>query len=148
MLTVGLIPWAITRWRLDDPFFGWTGWRWIGVALLVVGVAVGAATATAFVRHGRGTPAPWAPPKHFVARGLYRRVRNPMYLGKLALLLGQSLLFASEWLLGWTAAVGAGFHLFVVLHEEPELKRRFGASYEEYRSRVPRWVPRLRSERS
>jgi protein-S-isoprenylcysteine O-methyltransferase Ste14 len=147
-LVVVVIPWLISRWDLEDPFLGWDGWRAVGGLLLGLGLAVGISTATVFVRHGRGTPAPWAPPERFVAVGLYRWTRNPMYLGKLALLLGQALVLGSVPLLVWTAAVGAGFHLFVVLHEEPELKRRFGASYEEYRSRVPRWVPHLRRERS
>ena len=95
-----------------------------------------------FTFTGRGTPAVWDPPVVFVSKGLYRFVRNPMYLAIVGVLVGEALFFQSA-TLGWMAAgFAAGFHLFVVFYEERALKRRFGASYEHYCSEVSRWLPR------
>ena len=98
-----------------------------------------------FATHGRGSPAPVAPPKQLVARGLYRHVRNPMYVGVAAILLGEALLFASLALLWYAVAIVFGFNLFVLLYEEPTLRRKFGDAYERYCRAVPRWIPRLRA---
>jgi protein-S-isoprenylcysteine O-methyltransferase Ste14 len=87
---------------------------------------------------------PWAPPDRFVVRGTYRFVRNPMYVGVVALILGQALLLGRWILVAWAAAAAIIFHLFLVLHEEPGLRRRFGTEYDEYSRRVGRWAPRLR----
>lgn len=97
-----------------------------------------------FLRQGRGTPAPVDPPKELVATGFYRYVRNPMYVGVLALILGHFLWFGYWNLLIYAIVVFVAFHTFVTLYEEPTLKRKFGASYEEYLKRVPRWIPRFR----
>jgi protein-S-isoprenylcysteine O-methyltransferase Ste14 len=94
---------------------------------------------------GKGTPAPFDPPKEVVVRRLYCFVRNPMYLGDLLVLVGESLLFESAILLIYAALMLCVFHLFVVLHEEPTLKRKFGESYERYRKVVPRWIPAWRA---
>jgi protein-S-isoprenylcysteine O-methyltransferase Ste14 len=117
-------------------------------------IALGAAfycwCAWEFASAGRGTPAPIDPPKLLVARGLYRVVRNPMYVGVLLVLLGESLVFGSWDLLRYAVLVWLCFHLFVVLYEEPALRRKFGASYEDYCQRVWRWTlqlpPRGRTE--
>ena len=98
-----------------------------------------------FALLGLGTPAPVAPPRHLVVSGLYRRVRNPMYVAVLALVLGQALLLGHAVLLEYAAAAWAGFHLFVLLYEEPTLRRSFGAEYERFCANVPRWIPRLRA---
>ncbi|HJZ84265.1 MAG TPA: isoprenylcysteine carboxylmethyltransferase family protein [Polyangia bacterium] len=108
-------------------------------ALALAGAAVLLRCVWDFFAAGQGTLAPVDPPRHLVVRGLYRFTRNPMYNGVLALLLGQAWLFRSVALVEYTAAVFAGFHLFVVLYEEPTLESRFGDSYREYRRRVPRW---------
>jgi protein-S-isoprenylcysteine O-methyltransferase Ste14 len=97
-----------------------------------------------FLVQGRGTPAPIDPPKEVVAAGFYRYVRNPMYVGVLLILVGHFLWFETIWLLVYAAIVFLAFHVFVTLYEEPTLKRKFGASYEEYLRRVPRWIPRFR----
>jgi protein-S-isoprenylcysteine O-methyltransferase Ste14 len=97
-----------------------------------------------FATKGRGTPAPLDPPKELVARGLYRRVRNPMYVGVTAILLGESLLFASVALLWYAVAVVIMFNFWVLFYEEPTLRRSFGEAYERYCRAVPRWLPRLR----
>jgi protein-S-isoprenylcysteine O-methyltransferase Ste14 len=97
-----------------------------------------------FLVQGRGTPAPIDAPKELVATGFYRYVRNPMYVGVLLMLLGHFLWFQFAWLIFYAALVFLSFHLFVTLYEEPTLKRNFGASYEEYLRRVPRWIPRFK----
>jgi protein-S-isoprenylcysteine O-methyltransferase Ste14 len=98
-----------------------------------------------FLAQGRGTPAPIDPPKELVAVGFYRYVRNPMYVGIFLILLGHFLWFKYLWLLVYLGVVFLFFHLFVTLYEEPTLKRKFGASYENYLKKVPRWIPRIRA---
>ena len=110
--------------------------------LLAIGGGLVLETTARFALQGRGTPAPFAAPERFVARGSYRVVRNPMYVGVLALIVGQALLLGREVLLLWAGVAALLFHLFVVLHEEPELRKRFGTEYEDYRRRVGRWLPR------
>lgn len=97
-----------------------------------------------FLHEGRGTPAPIDPPKELVATGFYRYVRNPMYVGVFLLVLGHFLWFGFLWLLVYLAIVFLIIHTFVTTYEEPTLKRKFGASYEEYLKRVPRWIPRFK----
>lgn len=97
-----------------------------------------------FLKEGRGTPAPVDPPKELVATGFYRYVRNPMYVGVLAVIIGHFLWFAYWNLLIYAIVVFVAFHTFVRYYEEPTLKRKFGAAYEDYLKRVPRWLPRFR----
>jgi protein-S-isoprenylcysteine O-methyltransferase Ste14 len=109
--------------------------------LLATGAMIYAWCVWDFARFGRGTPAPLDAPKRLVARGLYRHTRNPMYLGVLCTILGWAVLFRAGRLLLYALGIGLCFHLFVVLYEEPHLRKVFEASYEEYRSRVNRWLP-------
>jgi protein-S-isoprenylcysteine O-methyltransferase Ste14 len=139
-LMAGLVPWLLTRWHSDDPPLAL---QVLGVLLLALGAILVVEAFARFALEGRGTPMPWAPPTRFVARGSYRFVRNPMYVGVVSLILGQALLLGREILLLWAAASAAIFHLFVVLEEEPGLRRRFGADYEEYSRQVGRWLPRF-----
>ena len=97
-----------------------------------------------FFREGRGTPAPIDPPKELVAVGFYRYVRNPMYVGIFLMLIGHFLWFEYWNLLTYTIIVFLAFHTFVIFYEEPTLKRKFGAAYEDYLNRVPRWFPRFK----
>src|SRR5262249_45432439 len=92
---------------------------------------------------GLGTPAPVAPTRNLVVTGLYRYVRNPMYVGVLAAIVGQAFLFGSVPLMGYALLVWLCFFAFVVLYEEPTLQSTYGASYERYRANVPRWWPRV-----
>jgi protein-S-isoprenylcysteine O-methyltransferase Ste14 len=96
-----------------------------------------------FVYSGRGTPAPIDPPKQLVVGGLYRFVRNPMYVGVGLILIGESLLFESGRLFVYTLGVGVVFNLFVLFYEEPTLRKKFGYEYAAYCRSVPRWLPRL-----
>jgi protein-S-isoprenylcysteine O-methyltransferase Ste14 len=97
-----------------------------------------------FGRSGRGTLSPADPPQRLVVRGLYRYVRNPMYLSVTAILLGEALLTRSLALAVYWAIFFLAANAFVIGYEEPTLRRRFGASYDEYTRKVPRWVPRIR----
>jgi protein-S-isoprenylcysteine O-methyltransferase Ste14 len=97
-----------------------------------------------FLIQGRGTPTPIDPPKELVAVGFYRYVRNPMYVGVLAVIIGHFLWFGFWNLLIYASLVFIAFHAFVTLYEEPTLKENFGAAYEEYLKRVPRWIPKFK----
>jgi protein-S-isoprenylcysteine O-methyltransferase Ste14 len=134
------VPIAIGR--AAPPSFALGPLRWLGLLPLALGTAALLWCARDFAVRGRGTPAPIDPPRVLVVQGLYRYVRNPMYVGAVLVLLGHSLWFGSPALLGYLAAVFCGFHLFVVLYEEPALTRRFGDAYRDYLASVPRWLPR------
>lgn len=97
-----------------------------------------------FTFKGRGTPLPADPPKELVITGPYHYVRNPIYVGVMLIFLGHFLWFGYLELLMYMVSAFIGGHFFVVLYEEPTLKRKFGASYEDYLQRVPRWIPRIR----
>ncbi len=99
-----------------------------------------------FTFKGHGTPNPIDPPKELVATGLYRYVRNPIYVGVLIIIIGHFFWFRTIWMLAYAVVVFLFFHLFVTLYEEPTLKRRFGAAYENYCRSVPRWKPKLKAK--
>jgi len=117
----------------------WTGYS--GLVVGAVGIWIYLWAMASFLTRGQGTPAPSAPPVHFVAAGPYRYVRNPMYLSGMVILAAEALLFRSVYLLVFMGVLLAAFHTFVVRYEEPHLRRRFGAEYERYLERVPRWLP-------
>jgi protein-S-isoprenylcysteine O-methyltransferase Ste14 len=156
--------WLATRslfWAVLFPGMvaGYLPWRFFGVreapidvhhprtvlAIVVVlcGVVVLATTVWEFAHHGRGTLSPADPPRTLVVQGLYRFVRNPMYLGVTLVLLGETLLVARASLLLYWATWFAAVNLFVMAHEEPYLRTQFGESYERYTREVGRWVPRV-----
>ncbi len=118
--------------------------RFAAVQLLVSGAAIYAWCVWDFASFGRGTPAPIDAPKRLVVRGLYRCVRNPMYVGVLTVVLGWAVLFGEAILLVYAASVWTCFHLFIVSYEERHLRREFGGAYDAYCARVGRWLPRLR----
>jgi len=97
-----------------------------------------------FLAKGRGTPAPIDPPKELVATGLYRYMRNPMYVGVLMVISGHFLWFKTIWMIVYAVVVFLAFHSFVTLYEEPHLKKTFGTAYEDYIRKVPRWIPRIK----
>jgi protein-S-isoprenylcysteine O-methyltransferase Ste14 len=141
-VVAGLVPWAITRWAGSPPGVGVLDVA--GCLLVAAGVGVVVACFAQFVREGHGTPAPVAPPDTLVVGGLYRHVRNPMYLGVGAVIAGQVLAFRSVQLTVWLVGFAIAVTTFVVLYEQPTLSRQFGASYDHYRREVPAWWPRLR----
>ena len=99
---------------------------------------------TAFVRQGKGTPIPIDPPTRFVVTGLYRYVRNPMYVGAVLIVLAEVVYFQYAWLVLYAIGLWAVLHIALVSFEEPQLKKRFGSDYEQYLKNVPRWIPKLR----
>ncbi len=113
----------------------------VGAVLVVVGAALALWCVLAFAFIGRGTPAPFDPPRRLVRRGPYRVVRNPMYLGAILALAGASLFFRSLVLFAFAIAFAGVTHAFVVLYEEPTLRGLFGEEYEDYRRQVRRWFP-------
>jgi len=114
-----------------------------GIAVLTLGAALVLWCVTSFIRLGKGTPAPFDAPRRLVVRGPYRFVRNPMYIGAALVLAGAALFYGSLWLLAYAAGFLIVFHLFVVLYEEPTLRRSFGPDYAAYCHHVRRWWPLL-----
>ena len=139
----GLVPWWITRWRMQPPLLGFSGFRVIGALMIAAGIAIVLDSFARFALQGLGTPAPVLPTRHLVVSGLYRYVRNPMYVGVLGILLGQGLLLGDGRLFAYGGLLWLGVHVFVVGYEEPTLRRSFGAEYQAFRRNVPRWIPRL-----
>jgi len=139
-VVAGVVPWLLLPM---DPCRR-QGSNVAGAALAGAGLLVLAACIRDFWRTGHGTLAPWDPPTRLVVVGLYRFVRNPMYLGVLFCVAGWAALAGSLLLLGYLLMLSVGFHLRVLLNEEPRLALQFAAEWTEYRAAVPRWVPRLR----
>jgi len=138
----GWIPWWILGPEGRQLTTPWTTLRVVSLVCLLLGVAIYIWCVWDFVVLGRGIPAPIDHPKRLVITGLYRYVRNPMYLGVLCVLIGESGLFASGTLLVYGAAWFVVVNIFVVSYEEPTLRRKFGEEYDSYVARVNRWLPR------
>jgi protein-S-isoprenylcysteine O-methyltransferase Ste14 len=144
-----VVPGAVTFWIPRDLLGIWgptspTSWSVRHVLALVpltLGLAVYLRCLWEFAARGRGIPAPIDHPKQLVVTGLYRYVRNPMYVGVLLSLLGEALFFASRRFLVYAIIWLAVVHLNVILYEEPNLRRKFGSSYERYVTGVRRWIP-------
>jgi protein-S-isoprenylcysteine O-methyltransferase Ste14 len=141
-VVAGYIPWTLTLWRVGTPYP--IPLRLLGGVLIAAGVPVLVQAFVRFVREGAGTPAPVAPTERLVIGGLYRYVRNPMYLAVLSIIVGQGLLLGQPNVFAYAGAVAFAFVSFVLLYEEPALRRKFGEEYDRYRRAVPGWWPRLR----
>lgn len=126
---------------LDPWARGWSPW---GLSLTAVGTAVLASTVRAFFTQGRGTLAPWNPPRRLVTAGLFARCRNPMYVGVLLTIAGHAWTLGSALVAGYAALFAAVFHVRVVTFEERWAERTFPEDWPAYRANVPRWLPRLR----
>jgi protein-S-isoprenylcysteine O-methyltransferase Ste14 len=139
--------WLLPRWLgFSVEIAGTAYWRWLAALPSVLGFAVALRCVWDFGWTGRGTPVPIAPPQRLVAVGVYRYVRNPMYLGFAAGWIGLWIVFghASKAAIAAVLAVALAIHLFVVFYEEPTLRGKFGADYEQYGQNVHRWWPRVR----
>lgn len=147
---VTLWAWLAIAARHLDPRWPAALPEWLRIPGMVVAVASGALggwCVALFVTRGRGTPAPFDPPRKFVAVGPYRYMRNPMYVGGFGVLLGAGLALRSPSIVALAAVFLALAHLLVVLYEERDLSARFGLSYRNYRSLVHRWLPSFPSPR-
>ncbi|MFE0104809.1 methyltransferase family protein [Streptomyces sp. NPDC059009] len=143
-VVAGVVPWWLTRWESGG---WWLPVRVLGGVVLAVGAVVLVHAFVRFVVEGLGTPAPVAPTEHLVVGGLYRHVRNPMYVAVTASIGGQALLLGRPVLLGYGAFAGVVMWAFARWYEEPKLVGTFGAEYERYRDAVPGWWPRVRAWR-
>ncbi len=141
----GLIPWLIQR-NYDALGLGLGPERYLGIPLIILGTTVYLASAGAFALIGRGTPAPIRPTDKLVIQGLHHYVRNPMYIGVLSVLLGESLWSQSGLVLLYTAFILTVFNAFIHLYEEPTLRRTYGEEYLRYCESTPRWIPRFSSK--
>jgi protein-S-isoprenylcysteine O-methyltransferase Ste14 len=137
----GLIPWWLTSWQVESA---WLPLQVLGAIVIAAGLVVLVQAFARFVIDGFGTPAPVAPTDELVVSGLYRHVRNPMYVAVVAIIAGQALVLGQEALLIYAATMWAVFAGFVLLYEEPTLLATYGAQYDAYRREVPAWLPRLR----
>jgi protein-S-isoprenylcysteine O-methyltransferase Ste14 len=141
-VVAGLVPWLLTGWRSSNlP----AAFRVLGAVLIALGIGVLLHAFMRFVVEGIGTPAPAAPTERLVVGGLYRHVRNPMYLAVGATIVGQALLFGRPLLLAYAAVFSATVATFVYSYEEPSLRARYGEEYAAYRRAVPGWWPRLKA---
>ena len=137
----GLVPWWISHWRFDNSFPAMPLFRFAGGILITLGSIGLVDSFTRFAVQGVGTPAPVFPTRHLVVTGLYRYVRNPMYVAVVSAILGQGLILGNATLLAYGAIVWLLFHLFVLAYEEPTLEASFGGEYGAFRAAVPRWIP-------
>jgi protein-S-isoprenylcysteine O-methyltransferase Ste14 len=143
-VVAGLVPWLLTGWVLPSASTTSLIVRGAIAAVAVLsGLVVLIGAFVRFVREGFGTPAPVAPTDRLVIGGIFRFVRNPMYLAVVTILLGQTVLFASTALVVYTLLVWAAMAAFVRWYEEPVLASRYGRQYDDYRRNVRGWWPRL-----
>jgi protein-S-isoprenylcysteine O-methyltransferase Ste14 len=138
------LPWTLAIRGYEVSYEGAGALRWLAIVPLVAGATMALRCAFAFAWTGLGTPVPFDPPRRLVVSGFYRYVRNPMFLGVCLAILGEIALWGSlaagvAYLVVFAAVVA----LFIWLHEEPSLRAKFGAEYEEYCRNVPRFLPRL-----
>ena len=130
---------------MAPPLLGFSAFRALGALLICAGFPVLLDSFYRFAVEGLGTPAPVAPPGHLVVGGLYRYVRNPMYVAVSSLVFGQGLLLGNIQVLKYGVLVLLGFHLFVLFYEEPTLRGKFGVEYDDYCKNVRRWRPRIKA---
>jgi protein-S-isoprenylcysteine O-methyltransferase Ste14 len=138
VIVAGLLPWILLpddRWRTGGTLLGWP--------VLAFGACVLLWCVRDFYLVGKGTLAPWDPPKRLVIVGLYSLLRNPMYVGVLGVTAGWCLLAGSPLLAAYTCVLALGFHLRVIFYEEPTLSRQFPNEWAQYCRSVNRWLPTL-----
>src|ERR1700741_791398 len=122
----GLVLWWISRWHMQVPFWGFTHFRVIGALLIAAGIPVLLESFGRFALQGIGTPTPIFPTQYLVVKGYYRYVRNPMSIAVVSVILGQALLLGNIRVLAYAIFVWLAFHLFVLIYEEPTLRKSFG----------------------
>ena len=141
-----VVGWAPLHWFERHPrwlapaAWGWS--QWVALGIFILGASIYLYSQFLFIVRGQGTPAPFDPPRKFVRRGLYKWVRNPMYLAVLAMVGAEGLFLRSGHIAVYFVCLACVVHLMVVLYEENAMRFKFGAVYEDYRRDVPRWFPR------
>lgn len=139
-MVAGYVPLALL---LKGPWIEMGVFSYLAIPLWLIGAFILLWSFRNFLINGRGTPSPTDPPEELVSNGFYRYIRNPMYVGVVLVLIGHFLWFGFWLLLTYTAIAFTATHLFVIFYEEPALERKFGTAYEDYRARVPRWIPKV-----
>lgn len=140
-LVAGLVPYLLIRNNRKVSFFDpWTIWQYAGAVIAIPGFFIMIICIIRFATEGKGTLSPLDPTKKLVISGLYKYSRNPMYVGVILLLIGEAVFWQSLILTGYTALIFIGFNLFILLHEEPRLKRDFKDEYTRYCQKVKRWL--------
>jgi protein-S-isoprenylcysteine O-methyltransferase Ste14 len=145
---VVLVPYLLSGWRINPPLLGTPMMPILGAAMILAALPFFIGFEKRFVIEGRGTPAPIAPTERLVTGGTYQRVRNPGYISVVAMVLGEGLLLGDTGVLLYAIILAIGFHIFVLVYEEPTLRASYGAEFEKYCAQVPRWIPRLRTART
>jgi len=138
-----IVPWSIEDDITSISLFALL----IGILIMCLGIYLMTVTISSFIRIGKGTLAPWSPTKKLVITGLYSHVRNPMILGVLITLIGESVAITSVKIFNWSVIFFIINNIYFTLYEEPNLERRFGEEYKEYKKSVRRWIPRLKPYR-
>jgi protein-S-isoprenylcysteine O-methyltransferase Ste14 len=142
-IVVGLVPWWISKWIVQESALRFPFIRALGVLLILAGLPVLLESFARFALEGVGTPAPVFATRHLVVKGFYRFVRNPMYLAVVFLIFGEAMILGNVVLLAYGMLVWLTCHLFVLAYEEPTLQKTFGPEYVDFCANVPRWIPRL-----
>jgi protein-S-isoprenylcysteine O-methyltransferase Ste14 len=140
-IVAGYVPYRILTPARFEQLGGWEATALLGVFCFGIGLILLVLCVVDFARIGRGTLAPFDEPRKLVVRGLYRYVRNPMYVAVVLMLVGESCLFWAPALLAYACGVFVAFNGFVFLYEEPRLAAKYGSEYEHYRENVGRWIP-------
>jgi protein-S-isoprenylcysteine O-methyltransferase Ste14 len=138
-----IVPLGLVWLANSSMTFSFGVLKFSGLILIGVGSVFMLNMFMCFALAGKGTPAPFAPPKRLVTKGLFRYVRNPGYIGGLMILVGEGIFLESYVVFFFAIFMGAMFHIYVIYYEEPSLKKRFGDSYKEYINMVPRWLPQM-----
>jgi protein-S-isoprenylcysteine O-methyltransferase Ste14 len=141
-IAVVLVPYLLLTSRVQLVAVKLSSFRYVGIVPILLGACFYLWCAWDFTFVGKGTPAPFDPPKKIVVTGLYRFVRNPIYVAVILVVVGEAILFESIVLLIYALILFLGFDLWVRYYEEPSLRRRFGESYEGYCRKASRWIPR------
>ena len=145
---LAVIPWVLVRSHFALSLRSIGYFQLISIPLVILGAAFYVSSVSDFVRFGNGTLAAWDSPTEFVLRGGYRSVRNPMYVGMFLILASEAVFFRSARVFLYGIILWISFHLFVVYHEEPVLRKKFGNVYEDYLRSVPRWIPLFRNPKA
>lgn len=139
VIVAGIVPFTIA---LYDPYKG--AGNLSGTLFLSIGLAILLWCVRDFYVAGKGTLAPWDPPKHLVTVGLYRYVRNPMYVGVILILFGWAIVTGSPMVAGFSLFMSTAFYFRVKIHEEPWAERTFAAEWQNYKANAPRWFPQFK----
>lgn len=145
ILQPGVVAGLLPYWILGDQFSetfkrNFSFFQYVAISIFAVGVAIMFYCVGLFAVKGKGTLSPADPTKKLVISGLYKFSRNPMYIGVMLMLIGEAMFFSSNSLWIYTTIVFIVFNLFIIFHEEPRLKRNFGAEYQQYLKTVRRWL--------